>query len=153
MGMPGMGGMGMPGMGGMGGMGMPSFGMNEFNRPRGGRFGGERRSMPISAMGGARGIIADEDQGGHLKNDVPRESQSYARESMMRNRHHGMGSGGDFRGGEMGGGGFNGPRGGFEERMDRDMNDRMMDERMNGGGRRGGNGRSQRPIRPNGAQF
>jgi hypothetical protein len=147
--------MGMPGMGGMG---MPSYGMNEFNRPRGGRFGGERRSMPISAMGGARGIIADEDQGGHLKNDIPRESQSYARESMMRNRHFGggMGGSGDFRGGQMGG--FNGPRGGFDERMDREMNDRMMDERMNGGGggRRGGGGSSrsnQRPMRPNGAQF
>ena len=143
--------MGMPGMGGMG---MPSFGMNEFNRPRGGRFGGERRSMPISAMGGARGVIADEDQGGHLKNDIPRESQSYARESMMRNRG-GMSSGGGFRGGEMGG--FNGQRGGFDERMDREMNDRMMDERMNGGGNRGGGGgggrRSQRPMRPNGAQF
>lgn len=137
-------------MPGMGGMGMPSFGMNEFNRPRGGRFGGERRSMPLSAMGGARGIIADEDQGRHIKNDGPRESQSYARESMMRNRHRQQMGSGDFRGSEMGG--FNGPRGGFDERMDREMNDRMMDDRMNGG-QRGGAGRNQRSIRANGAQF
>jgi len=146
MGMPGMGGMGMPG-GMVGGMmdGMPSFGMNEFNRPRGGRFGGERRSMPISAMGGvARGGMADVEQGGRRGSPLKDEqaNQSFGRESMMRNqRHHGMG-------GEMGGGAFNvPPRGGFDDRMD------MMDDRMNGGGNGRRVGGNQRPIRPNGSQF
>mmetsp|Transcript_76319 Transcript_76319/g.221548 ORF Transcript_76319/g.221548 Transcript_76319/m.221548 type:complete len:251 (-) Transcript_76319:287-1039(-) len=152
---------GMPSFGPMMGMmggdemmmpprGMPSFGMQDFHRRRGGDFGGRGRgSMPVSAMGGARGVIPDEHRPDHIKNDLTREngdslSDAHLNESR-RPRHHAMGSRGDFRGDFAG---ADGPERRFA-RNDAPMGGDNMSESFVGGQQR----RRHGPIRPDGAQF